>query len=62
MCGCVLELSETDLADVECVLRCSEGPSGGVFRLERESHHAAIMKYNLNQVNGALHLEELCHR
>ncbi len=52
-----------DLADIERVLGCSKGPNGGVYHLERDSHHhAAIMKYNLNQVNGALHLEELCRR
>ena len=62
ICACMLELSETDLADIECVLRLSEGPEGSVYELERGTRHGAIMKYNLNQVNGAPHLEELCRR
>lgn len=59
-----LELSVADMADIEAVLKCSEGPGGHVYGLERErkSLHGAIMRYNLNQVNGAPHLEELCRR
>ena len=59
-----LVLTEADTADIQSVLDCSQGPKGHVYELEREweGPHAAIMKYNLNQVNRGQHLEELCRR
>jgi hypothetical protein len=59
-----LSLSEADIAGIEAVLSTAAGPSGPVFGLERdrEGTHGEIMKYNLNYLNQAKHLEELCTR
>ena len=59
-----LSLSEADLASIETVLSTSAGPSGPVYGLERdrEGAHGEVMKYNLNCLNQAKHLEELCTR
>ena len=64
MAAASLRLTAADLADIESVLAGSVGPKGCVFELERrkEGPHGAIMKYNLNQINRAAHLEELCRR
>ena len=62
--ACHLKLSPEDLSAINDVLSKSEGVTGQVYELERcmTGHHGSIMKYNLNQVNQALHLEELCER
>ncbi len=59
-----LRLLPEDLADIESVLSLSSGPRGPVYGLEREVSgvHGRIMKYTLNKLNMAEHLEELCHR
>ena len=64
MGACHLKLSPDDLSAINEVLSKSEGVAGQVFGLEQcmTGRHGKIMKYNLNQVNQALHLEELCER
>lgn len=59
-----LSLTEADLASIEAVLSTANGPSGPVYGLERdrEGAHGEVMKYNLNGLNQAKHLEELCTR
>ena len=59
-----LSLSEADLASIEAALSTAAGPSGPVYGLERdrEGAHGEVMKYNLNCLNQAKHLEELCTR
>lgn len=59
-----LSLTGADLASIEAVLAMATGPSGPVYGLERdrEGAHGEIMKYNLNCLNQAKHLEELCTR
>jgi len=63
MGACYLRLTALDLGAIEQVLSRS-GVSGGVYELERRrsGSHGRIMKYNLNQVNQAAHLEEICER
>ena len=64
MGACHLKLSSEDLSAINDVLSKSEGVAGEVYELERcmTGCHGSIMKYNLNQVNQASHLEELCER
>ena len=64
MGACHLKLSSKDLSTINDVLSKSEGVAGEVYELERcmTGCHGSIMKYNLNQVNQASHLEELCER
>ena len=59
-----LKLTPAQLARIGEVLEDSAGPAGEVYALERLStgKHAAIMRYNLNQLHQSSHLEELCHR
>ncbi len=59
-----LRLLPEDLAEIESVLSLSSGPRGPVYGLERKVSgvHGRIMKYTLNKLNMAEHLEELCHR
>ncbi len=59
-----LRLLPEDLADIESVLSLSSGLKGPVYGLEREvsGAHGRIMKYTLNKLNMAEHVEELCHR
>ena len=59
-----LELTQDDVARIGAILAGSNGPKGEVYGLERDpgGRHGALMKHNLSQVNGAAHLEELCHR
>lgn len=62
--ACHLKLSSEDLSAINVVLSKSEGVAGEVYELERcmTGCHGSIMKCNLNQVNQASHLEELCER
>ena len=64
MGACHLKLNSEDLSAIDSVLSISDGVPGQVYELERciTGRHGSIMKYNLNQVNEALHLEELCER
>ena len=64
MGACHLKLTPEDLSAIDDVLSKSEGVAGQVYGLERciTGCHGKIMKYNLNQVNQAQHLEELCER
>ena len=64
MAACHLKLTSDDLSAINNVLSKSEGVGGQVYGLERcmTGRHGSIMKYNLNQVNQASHLEELCER
>ena len=57
-------LSAVDIKQIHSVTNGSPGPHGDVYQLERikDGRHSAIMKYNLNQLNKAPHLEELCRR
>ncbi len=59
-----MELTADDFAELDSVLALAKGPRGPVYGLERVKggSHASIMKYNLNQVNKGMHLEELCYR
>ena len=62
--ACHLKLSSEDLSAINGVLSRSKGVAGQVYELERciTGRHGSIMKYNLNQINQASHLEELCER
>ena len=62
--ACHLKLSPGDLSAINDVLSKSNGVAGQVYELERciTGCHGSIMKYDLNQVNEASHLEELCER
>lgn len=64
MAACHLRLNSEDFGAINDVLSKSEGVAGQVYGLERcmTGRHGSIMKYNLNQVNQASHLEELCER
>ena len=59
-----LKLNETDLQEINSILKDKQGPKGAVYELEREKDgpHGQIMKYNLNQLHSSSHLEELCVR
>ena len=59
-----LKLTEQDFKDIDEVLKKRRGPKGEVYELERkqEGPHGRIMKYNLSQLNGRSHFEELCTR
>ena len=62
--ACHLKLTSEDLSAINVVLLKSNGVPGHVYELEQSitGRHGSIMKYNLNQVNEAAHLEELCER
>jgi len=62
--ACHLRLTPLDFFAIEQVISRSRGVSGQVFGLEQQKSgsHGRIMKYNLNQVNQAAHLEEVCER
>lgn len=62
--ACQLKLTKQDLDEISLVLARSSGPLGVVYGLECDidSVHGRIMKYNLNQLNGPTHLDELCTR
>ena len=62
--ACHLKLTSEDLSAINDVLMTSGGVTGQVFGLERciTGRHGRIMKYNLNQLNQASHMEELCER
>lgn len=64
MGACHLKLTSEDLSAINDVVSKSRGVAGQVYGLERcmGGRHANIMKYNLNQINQASHLEELCER
>ena len=53
--ACTLQLDGDDHQVINAALSRRKGPCGDVFELEREpgGEHAAIMRYNLNQVDGA---------
>jgi aryl-alcohol dehydrogenase-like predicted oxidoreductase len=46
------ELDETDLSEIDSILRRSRGPVGPVFGLERDraGKHGRIMRYDLNRI------------
>ena len=62
--ACHLKLTSEDLSAINDVLSKSNGVPGHVYELEQciTGRHGRIMKYDLNQVNEASHLEELCER
>ncbi|MGQ9598247.1 MAG: aldo/keto reductase [Anaerolineae bacterium] len=48
-----IKLDEADLAAIQCIIQQAQGPVGDVYSVERikDGKHAAIMRYNLNQLN-----------
>jgi aryl-alcohol dehydrogenase-like predicted oxidoreductase len=57
-----MTLAPEDLAEIQQVLDKAKGPAGEVYGLERSPKHAGVMRYCLNHIGTAIHLEELARR
>jgi aryl-alcohol dehydrogenase-like predicted oxidoreductase len=57
-----MTLRPADLAEIQSVLDKAKGPVGEVYGLERSPKHAGVMRYCLNHIGTAIHLEELSRR